>query len=256
MMPSMLSIPVQGEGTSYGTHGRLPIEIRNEIYTLLLGKCWNLIRPARSKKISRDLGIMAASKKISSEALEAFFAKSIFFLNSEELCVKGGLLPADRLVNAQRMRSLELRHVILDYEPMRNVYSSLPDGCNYQNAGPYLVSLLDRGPVDQEFRLQLMCVSGHGESKYEDMLNESISACKILCPLKKVVVWLYEVYRMPSEEEEKPEINRCFEELNSRLQPFLGPSQMEKGLDERSSFSGILKFRPREHQAKLCGSQH
>ena len=261
-MPSTLSSPVQGEGTPYGFLGRLPIELRNEVYTLVLGNCWNLIHP-KPEEISQDLGIMTTSKSISLEAQAIFYAKSRFFVDGGELFDNDYLvLPAARFINAQRMGCLELRHYPSDlydwpFEQVADWSSPLHDGCDWVNACSYLVALLDRGTVDQEFRLRLLFLYESHDSRYSDnviFLREDHPFCKILCRLKNVTVeWLHD---LPEGTSGKVEMCPYFRQLKSEFQSFLGPSIMRKNHDEAWSCSGILRFHPCEYQAKLCESQH
>lgn len=255
MIPSILSMTVHGESTSYGTLGRLPLELRNEIYTLVLGKCWNLIHP-KPEEISQDLGIMATSKSISLEAQEVFYAKSIFFVRAGKLRDNNdATLPNDRFIHAPRIRCLELRHSVWESE----AWSTADLYCDreYQNVSLYLGSLLDRGPVDQEFRLRLY--SSYDTHKntppYYAMFGEMVSSYKTLCLLNSVTVeWLHVVYDEALEEVTRVEMCPYFQELNSQLESFLGPSRMDKGHVKRCPCSAILRFSPRQHRSKLYES--
>lgn len=259
MIPSTPPVPVQGDGTPYGTLGRLPIELRNEIYTYLLGKCWNLVHPGPDE-ISQDLGIMAASKSISSEAQEVFYAESVFVVDACQLFDNTDtIVPADRFINAQRMRCLRLRTYFEDlffavWVKAEDRSSAIQDGCNYLNINSYLVSLLDRGAANQEFCLQLdTSFESHDTGTSYDLFSrEWVSTCKALCRLPKVTVeWLHIVYDETSEDDRTLESCPYFRMLNDQLQSWLGPSELEENHDKRIPCSSILKFRPREHQAQL-----
>ena len=241
-------ISTSPDSQSFGTLGRFPIEIRNQIYEQLVCRQYAAAAyaepsypPPRDQRLTE--GILTVSKAISHEVQEALYAKSIFSFDVHR--AKDYLLTApEGKINIRRMRNVQTSLFSSQKAAWnvggRNESYPLFPWAKELRGGTFTI-ILHNDAVE----FLLASYYKFGTLAFRRACLDARGASKV-----RIITRCSENDKVYVSSEEKQEARDICTQLMAKflanLRPFMGPGRYETVSEIGAIYHGILEFLPHD----------